>query len=88
LKLLQAKGDSYAGAQDVTANFKRAASRAKITPLQAWLVLFNKHLDAVERYIRGENLEDLESLHSRVVDLINYLFLLEAIVDERTDNNV
>jgi hypothetical protein len=68
---------------DVLANFKRAAHDAGITPLQAWLVHFQKQYSAVARYVANPTCEPSESITSRFADLRNYLQLGFALYNEK-----
>ena len=78
--LTATKGEEYSRDEDQLANFKRAAVEAGITPQQAWLVFFNKHLDSIKTWVRGGTLS--ESIESRIDDALLYLILLRAIVKD------
>lgn len=71
---------------DVLANFKDAARDAGITPLQAWLVHFQKQYSAVARFIKTYGKEGApppsESVLSRYADLYNYILLGYALYRE------
>jgi len=71
---------------DVLANFKDAARDAGITPLQAWLVHFQKQYSAVARFIKTYGKEGApapsESVLSRFADLYNYILLGYALYRE------
>ena len=82
--ILGVKGPSYSGATDPTAdrlgNFKRCAKAAGVTPMQAWLIYFQKHVDAVSTYVRT-GLQS-EPIMGRFLDLANYALLGAALVEE------
>ena len=85
-KLLIEKGAEYAGDADRLSNFKRGASLIGITPLQVALIYASKHFDAVATYIRndaGGVMQILsEPIEGRFDDLINYCFLMKALLRE------
>jgi len=83
---LIAKGNAYAGKKnDVLANFKRNADRLDLTKYQIWATYFNKHIDSVNNAI-AENpempVDSAESIHGRVIDIINYAIILECLIKE------
>jgi len=80
--IMKSKGESYSGLEDKLGNFKRCAKFADVNIEKAWYIYFVKHFDALSSYIRGEY-KDSEPIKSRIQDLINYLFLLAAILDEQ-----
>lgn len=84
LKLLEQKGNDYAGNEDVLANFKRNADRLGLEPQQVLGVYMNKHLDAIFTYIREGEVHS-EPIEGRIHDAINYLLLLLAMVREQDD---
>lgn len=80
-ELMRVKNGEYAVSTDALYNFKSAARSAGITPLQAWLVHFEKQVSAIQSYVRGNrNISD--ALRSRVLDVRNYTTLLMALVEE------
>jgi hypothetical protein len=84
LQEMGAKNPDYSGidvSQDALGNFKEAAVRAGITTAQAWLVFFNKHVMAIERFARTGRLSS-ETIQGRITDLINYLGFLRALVED------
>jgi len=76
------KGEAYSGKEDKLGNFKRVAQFLGLTSEQVWATYFHKHLDALSSYLRGEY-KDSEPIKGRIEDLINYLFLLSAILEEQ-----
>lgn len=81
MEIMRSKGTAYSGLEDKLGNFKRVAKNLALTPRQVWYVYFAKHLDALSAWLRGEY-RDSESIGGRIKDLINYLFLLHAIIEE------
>jgi hypothetical protein len=70
------KGRDYQkGSPDRLANFREAGDEAGITPLQAWVVFFNKHIAAIKNYIKTGGQSESEPIMGRFVDAINYLRL-------------
>lgn len=86
-KLSALKGGEYAGDHDRLANFRRNAARLGVPMETIWAVYAAKHWDAVQQFVMDLNLgrdrERMEPITGRVDDLIVYLILLKAILDER-----
>lgn len=79
-QLTESKGREYRGSDDdQLANFYRSAKEAGIKPTQAWLVFFNKHIDAIKSFIRTESIFS-EPIEGRIDDAILYLILLKALL--------
>ena len=81
-KIMNSKGESYSGLEDKLGNFKRCAQLANLPIEKVWYVYFIKHFDALSAYIRGEY-KDNESIKGRMLDMINYLWLLAGILKEQ-----
>lgn len=81
-KIMQSKGLSYSGLKDKLGNFKRGSDLSGASIEQVWFVYFTKHFDALSSYIRGEY-SDSEPIKGRILDLINYLYLLCGILKEK-----
>lgn len=71
------------GDEDVLANFKRSGRTAKVTPEQAWVVYFMKHIDAIVTHMAQPHLPISESMDGRFADAINYLQLGWGLLQER-----
>lgn len=83
--VLITKGADYTDGEDRLSNFKDVAKRTGITPLQCWNVYFQKHLCAIDKYVRDEKVES-EPIGGRVTDAINYLMLGLALIKESQKN--
>lgn len=85
-ELTNSKGAEYTGQDrgldDQLANFREGALRVGITMEQVWLVLFDKHVSAINAFVRTGK-ERSEPITGRIDDAILYLVLLKAIVQER-----
>ena len=83
MEVLKAKGASYAGRQDINANFKRIAERLGLTKYQVWAIYWNKHIDSINNAIIRQpecpTSCDGETLYGRVIDLINYEAILVTL---------
>ena len=82
------KREEYTGqSQDILYNFKRIADRLGMSPLQVWAVYFNKHVDSVNTFIKGEASVS-EPMSSRFADMLNYLFLGICLIieEEQTES--
>src|ERR1700677_3903425 len=87
IELSKLKGGEYAGDDDQLANFRRGGERIKIPMEVTWWVYANKHWDAITQFVQdvqtGKKRDRLQSLHGRADDLIVYLLLFKAMIDER-----
>jgi hypothetical protein len=86
-KLIVQKGGEYSGDFDRLANFRRNAMDCGLLQEQIWRVYAAKHWDAIGQYIRdlGTNTTRprSEPISGRVDDLLVYLLLFKAMLDER-----
>ena len=80
--IMNSKGMAYSGQEDKLGNFKRCAKLADVSVEKSWFIYFVKHFDALSAYIRGEY-KDSEKIKGRILDMINYLWLLAAILKEQ-----
>lgn len=79
----QKKRPAYTAAdEDVLINFKSVAKKAGITPMQAWLVYFLKHIDAISSQAKDPTIPQAEPIIDRFADAINYLYLGYALYDD------
>ena len=88
IKTLSAlKGGEYAGDGDRLANFRRNGADQDLPMETIWRVYAAKHWDAIGQYCKdrlsGKERDRLESITGRADDLITYLILFKAMVDER-----
>lgn len=85
--LSKLKGGEYAGDVDRLANFRRNAASLGLSMEQVWAVYAAKHWDAVQTYVKdiatGTERVRLEGIEGRADDLIVYLILFKAILQER-----
>lgn len=81
------KGGEYAGDLDRLANFRRNGLDLGVPMELVWRIYAAKHWDAIGQYVRdsitGKERVRLESIEGRIDDLIVYLLLFKAMVDER-----
>lgn len=84
-----AKGGEYAGDDDRLANFRRNAEAMSVQMELIWGVYAAKHWDAVMQFVSdlqtGRERERSEPIQGRLDDLIVYLVLMKAIVEERDE---
>ena len=67
--------------RDRVAAFRRIAGDVNITMKQAWAVFAQKHWGAVMKFVKDGQVES-EPIDGRINDMINYMVLLGAIVDD------
>lgn len=78
-----AKRPAYTlGSDDCLINFRSVAERMGITPMQAWGVYFNKHIDAINSAAKDPALPQAEAIKGRFADGLNYLLLGYALLTE------
>ena len=85
LQLLRDKGKAYSGDKDALANFKINAERMGLSKYQIWAVYFNKHIDSINNAVKDnpdKPADKTEGLSGRIVDAINYLIILKALLTE------
>lgn len=89
-ELIRLKGGEYAAGEDRLINFRRNAEQSDCTMEQVWRIYAGKHWDAITQYIKdvANNVERprSESISGRADDMIVYLTLFKAMVEEREIN--
>lgn len=87
-KLAKLKGGEYSGDTDRLLNFRRNAEALALPMETIWAVYAAKHWDAIMQYIKdmqaGTYRERLEPISGRVDDLLVYLLLLKAMMEEHS----
>lgn len=86
-QLSRTKGGEYAGDEDRLANFRRNGENLGLRMEQVWAVYAGKHWDAISQFVKdlgtGYERERGEPIEGRVDDLIVYLILFRAMLEER-----
>jgi hypothetical protein len=80
------KGPEYARKGDRLSNFKDAGQLQRITPEDALLGMWSKHLISIIDIIKDISAGrtwSMEQLREKLTDSINYHLLLEGLVEER-----
>jgi hypothetical protein len=90
LHALQAvKGGEYASDDDRLANFKEAGKRLSTLPEQVLLVYLDKHYASICNFVRDlaahRTRPRSEPIEGRVDDMIIYLLLFKALLEERKE---
>jgi hypothetical protein len=80
---MDVKNADYAAPEDgdFLKNFHETAKRTGMSPYQAWLVHFEKHVMAIEKFCKTGGLAS-EPIRGRMKDGINYLHLLAGLIEE------
>jgi len=94
--ILVNKGREYQSTKEegtnVFANFERGAADAGVNRETILWIYFSKHRDSIATFIRdlqrGESLEELESklsepINGRIFDAINYLLILNSMINSK-----
>lgn len=87
IQVLDKKGKDYSGTEDALSNFKLNGERLGLSKYQILSVYMNKHLDSITRSIQTSPTKpqvESEPLRGRIVDAINYLAILGAMLHEDT----
>jgi hypothetical protein len=81
------KGGEYAGDVDRLANFRRNGTNLDLPMETVWAVYAGKHWDAISQYVKDLQQKKTrprsESISGRADDLIVYLILFKAMIEER-----
>ena len=89
-EVLKAKGNEYSLDYDRLHNFKIAKQLMNSSAVNALGGMMVKHTvsvyDYVDRYERGENIS-LEQWDEKIIDSMNYLILLRAVLIEECEFN-
>jgi hypothetical protein len=87
VELGKKKGGEYAGDHDRLENFRRNGEHLNLPMEVIWSVYAAKHWDAITQYCAdvraGIARQRMESIEGRADDLIVYLILFKAILQER-----
>ncbi len=82
-KLMFDKGGEYSkGKEDINFNFKDVAERLGLNPYQILMVYLEKAILSIEKWIYDGKLSSGETIHSRIKDALNYLDILESLIQE------
>ena len=84
--LLNNKGREYAGDDDALNNFKTGTDIG-ITPLQKSWVFTEKHISSIKSYIKNGKEFSSEPIEGRILDAMNYLFLISCLVKETKEHH-
>jgi hypothetical protein len=76
---LYRKGREYEVNGDCNGNFKRVATKTGQSVYEVWFSHFQKHMDAIENFVKDPSRKMAEPLEGRVVDAINYLGILASL---------
>ena len=86
-KILLSKSKEYTNEGDRLANFRRAAAMQDISPEQALVGMWSKHVISITDLATWAANNDPrltpEIVDEKIVDTINYMILLEALFQER-----
>lgn len=83
--VLVRKADEYADDIDRLRNFKQSGHLQDETPIEALGGMMAKHTVSIYDYINLEELPSLAEWDEKIIDHINYLILLRALVVEATE---
>lgn len=88
-KIISTKRPEYTeGNEDVLNNFKVVAKELGCSSLQVWYVYFRKHIMSISQFCSDPNRQLSEPIEERICDGINYLELLNGLINELTITEV
>jgi len=76
---LGVKASDYAYKEGLFWNFNEVADRVQALPRQAWGIFWEKHVVAIEKWIKVGQLDD-ESIEGRLLDCACYCCILYAAI--------
>jgi len=85
--LLIDKSKVYAEHGDRLSNFHDAANYLGCKPSQALLSFLTKHLIALKTKIHSNEIFTTEQFDENIIDIINYMILLRAVLWEENNAN-
>lgn len=88
LKLSDAKRIEYTEGNhldNVLWNFENSAKIVNSKPMKVLAIFLNKHISSLQNYFRTGKEYSTESIESRIMDIINYLLLLVALIRTRNE---
>ncbi len=86
--VLRSKGDEYTSGGDRLSQFKTAAKLQNITVKEALAGMMVKHTTSIYDMIGDGREHSKEKWDEKIIDHINYLILLRAIVEEEKDREL
>jgi hypothetical protein len=83
ISLREAKSKDYGESEDALATIDRLSEMTDLTSEHAIFVLMCKHWDVLRKYAISQEPSVADPIASRIDDLIVYLVLMRAVIDER-----
>lgn len=84
ISMIRAKNADYSQGEhrgDRIAAFRRISHDIDVPMVKAWAVFCQKHWGAIMRFVK-DGITESEPIDGRINDIINYMVLLGAIVDD------
>ncbi len=84
IELIRVKNSDYTqgkGSRDRIAHFREAAKDLDLPMMKIWQVFVRKHWATIQKFANGGKLES-EPIDGRINDVINYMVLLAAIIED------
>lgn len=85
--MLATKSEEYAKGNDRLKNFKDAAALLGETPEQALMGFVAKHIIALKDFVNDPKMQNIPYSYwsEKIGDIINYMVLLDSLIQERQD---
>lgn len=88
-EISRTKGKEYANGENRFGNFNRLAEKYDVPNYLIGAILFTKHLDSIEYFIKNRCSVSLsEPIQGRFADAINYLSLIYGMIEEEMQKRV
>lgn len=87
-KTTEAAQREYADPANVFDNFDRLASDLNLDRKKVLYVYMKKHLDAIRNFLNDPSRNVREPIHKRIGDVIVYLMILDAMIQDEFTNKV
>jgi hypothetical protein len=81
-EIRESKGQDYD--PELLRGYYKMAEELDLDPKKVLWIYAKKHILSIETFIRTNNLES-EPVESRIYDLINYLLMLHAMIQEKSN---
>ena len=82
LALLEQKALEYSSGDARLSNFKRAGAVLGVKPTQALMGMLVKHWVSIAEMVQSDQPYSPEKWAEKIEDAINYMYLLEALLEE------
>ena len=80
MKILDEKESEYSGGKDRLIQFKKTGVMESKHPTETLFTMADKHISSISDMVKNPNHYSLAQWDSKICDLRNYTFLLDALI--------